>query len=116
MARRSAAGSTGSSQAATPSTFAIGDTIKVGDNMLFTVTGVKDNVASGNEFETAKNGQFLVAAVSLQNKGTKASTISSLVSFELRDDTGQSYTETVISSAPRLRMARSPLATSWPAG
>ncbi len=96
----SGGGSTGTSQSATPSKFAVGDTIKVGDNMLFSVTGVKDNVASGNQFETPKNGQFLVVNVSLQNKGTQPSTISSLVSFELRDENGQSYTETILNFGP----------------
>ncbi len=82
-----------------PTVFAVGQVIKVGDNLLFTVTSVQAPFDSGNEFETATKGQYLAVAVSLQNNGSKEVRIYSPVSFSLRDGTGQTYDETIVSSA-----------------
>jgi hypothetical protein len=68
---------------------------------MYTVTQVKAPFDSGNEFETPQNGQYLVAYVTLENKTSKSITVSSVISFELRDDTGQSYNETILSAAPK---------------
>lgn len=84
-----------------PTSFRVGDQIKVGNSMLLTATGVQAPVDSGNEFITPKNGQFMTVMVSMQNVSGQPQQVSSIVSFELRDDTGQSYTETFLPDAPK---------------
>jgi hypothetical protein len=95
--------SPGSSSAAqqAPSTYKVGDLIKVGDGLMYSVTGVQAPFDSGNQFETPAKGQFMVVTVSLENKTSKTISVSSLISWELRDDSGQSYNETILSAAPK---------------
>ncbi len=101
----SSAGSSPSAQAtkalAAPTNFKVGDQIKVGDTIMLTVTQVQAPVDAGNEFINPKNGQFMTVMVSLQNVSTKPQLVSSLINFELRDDSGQSYTETLLPNAPK---------------
>lgn len=93
---------TGATKApAAQTTFKVGDQIKVGNTMLLTVTGVQAPVDSGNQFITPKNGQFMTVMVSLQNVSNQPQNVSSAISFELRDDTGQSYNETFLPDAPK---------------
>jgi hypothetical protein len=68
---------------------------------MYTVTGVSAPFDPGNEFEKPTNGQFMVVQVLLENKTSKSITVSSFISWSLRDDGGQSYSETIISSAPK---------------
>lgn len=86
---------------AAPTTFKVGDQIKVGNAILLTVSGVQAPVDPGNQYITAKNGQFMTVAVSIQNVSSQPQSVSSAVSFELRDDTGQSYNETFLPNAPK---------------
>jgi len=83
-----------------PTTFKVGDVIKDGD-LQVTVTKVQAPFQSTNEFEKPANGQYLVASVSMENTGAKPATVSSMLSFELRDTDGQTYNETIVSSAPK---------------
>jgi len=83
-----------------PSTFKVGDVIKDGD-LQVTVTKVDAPFKTTNEFEKPEKGQFLVASVSMENTGSKPATVSSMLSFELRDSDGQSYNETIVSNAPK---------------
>jgi Domain of unknown function (DUF4352) len=86
---------------AAPSSFKVGDLIKVGNTMLLTVTQVQAPVDSGNEFITPQKGQFMTVMVSMQNVSGKDQTVSSMVSFDLRDQSGQAYSETILPNAPK---------------
>jgi hypothetical protein len=79
----------------------VGDVIKVGDGLMYTVVNVKAPFDSGNEFDQPSNGQFMVVQVSLENKTSKSVNVSSALNWELRDDSGQSYTETIVVNAPK---------------
>lgn len=79
--------------------FQVGQTVKVGNTLLFTVTGVQSS--GGTEFETPQNGQYLIVDVAFQNVSSQSQSVSSILSFELRDGTGQSYNETILTSAPK---------------
>lgn len=89
----------GSSPSGEAQTFGVGQAIKVGDALIFTVTRVTSS--AGSEFERPTHGQYLIVAVAFQNNEAKPNTVSSLASFELRDATGQSYTESIYSGAPK---------------
>jgi Domain of unknown function (DUF4352) len=90
----------GSGTAAAASTFKVGNRIKVGtDNYFFTVTGVQSS--AGTDFEKPSKGQYLIVNVSFDNQSGKSQTVSSIASFELRDDAGQSYSETIFTDAPK---------------
>lgn len=70
-------------------TFAIGDIIEVGDLML-TVNEVTS--PPGDEFSKPDDGnKFVVVDVTLENKGTEAKGISSMMQMYLKDATGQKY-------------------------
>lgn len=99
-AAKPSAASQASAKPSGPTTFKVGDVIKAGDLQL-TVTKVDAPFNSSNQFIKPKNGQFLVVSVSMQNTGTKSTNVSSMLSFELRDDAGQSYTETIVPDAPK---------------
>jgi uncharacterized protein DUF4352 len=85
---------------ATTSVFTVGQTIKLGDNLMYTVTSVTAPYVSTNQFDVSKNGQFLAVAVTFQNNGAKEVRISGLISFSLRDGNGQSYDEAFVADAP----------------
>lgn len=86
--------------ARSPQVFKVGDLIKVGD-LVLTVTGVQAPIKSGNEFIQPAKGRFLVVSILVENHGAKAAAISSIANFELRDDGGQSYTETIVPDASK---------------
>jgi hypothetical protein len=88
------------SNAPASSVFAVGQVIKTGDNLLYTVTSVTAPFISTNEFDVPKNGQFLAVAVTFQNNGSKEVRITGLLSFTLRDGNGQSYDEAFVADAP----------------
>jgi hypothetical protein len=69
--------------------FAIGDIIEVGD-LTLTVNEVTS--PPGNEFNKPDEGnKFVVIDVTLENKGTEAEGISSMMQMHLKDATGQIY-------------------------
>jgi hypothetical protein len=86
---------------AAPASFKVGDQINVGNTMLLAVTQIQAPVNSGNQFLSPKSGQFMKVMVSLQNVSSKPEDVSSAISFEMRDDSGQSYTETLLPDAPK---------------
>ena len=71
----------------------------LGDSLLFKV----DSVASsaGTDFEKPAKGQFLIVHVTVTNNGKSPVNVSSALSFELRDDAGESYPETFLTTAPK---------------
>ena len=78
----------------------VGDRIKIGDkNFFFTVTGVQ--TSAGTDFEKPSKGQYLIVSVTFDNQSGAVENVSSAISFELRDGTGQSYTETILTTAPK---------------
>ena len=89
----------GGPAAAAPTSFKVGDTIKVGDNLMYTVSGVTAPYDSGNEFDVATKGQFMLVTVTFLNNGAKSVNVSSALSFTLHDATGQTYTETIVVGA-----------------
>jgi hypothetical protein len=98
-------GSSGEKVTSTPSaaakvqSFNVGDTIKVGDNLLFKVDSVDSS--AGDQFQTPTKGQYLIVHVTMTNNGKSSVNVSSAISFELRDDTGESFTETILTTAPK---------------
>ena len=85
--------STGSSQ---QQHFKVGDQVKVGDTFVVTVISVK--TSKGDQFIKPKSGNtFLVVDVTIKNASKAEQNVSSLLSFERKDGTGQKYTETILS-------------------
>lgn len=95
-------GSKGSSAAtatsAAPQHFKVGDQVKVGSTYIVTVNSVK--ASQGGEFDQPKAGnQYMIVDVTVQNVSSKEQDFSSLLSFTLKDSTGQKYDQTFISGA-----------------
>lgn len=90
---------TGGSPSGSPQTFAVGDAIRVGGDLVLRVTGVTSS--PGNEVEHPQHGQFLIVAVSFENQSSQPVAISSALSFDLRDSSGQGFTETIFTAAPK---------------
>jgi hypothetical protein len=85
--------STGSSQ---QQHFKVGDQVKVGDTFVVTVNSVK--TSKGDQFIKPKSGNmFFVVDVTIKNASKAEQNVSSLLSFEMKDGTGQKYTETILS-------------------
>lgn len=78
-------------------TFKVGDQVAVNDVVLV-VNGATSSV--GSEYQKPTAGQYLLVAVSLQNTGATPVRVSSVLNFELRDDTGQTYNMTFLSGVP----------------
>jgi uncharacterized protein DUF4352 len=78
--------------------FKVGDQVKVGDTYIVTVNSFKTN--AGDSFFKPKAGNtFVVVDASIKNVSSQEKNISSLLQFNLKDSTGQKYTETIISGA-----------------
>jgi len=76
--------------------FSIGQQVKVGDSIVFTVNSF--TALPAGQFEQPSPGnEFLDVNVTVQNVGTTSQTVSSALNFDLRDGTGQKYTETIYS-------------------
>jgi len=77
-----------------PSTHNVGAPVVVSDTWTVTVNSVKKS--SGSEFTTPKSGDtFIVVDVTLKNTSSSNQGVSSLGMFNLKDSTGQQYTETI---------------------
>lgn len=73
------------------SDFKIGDTVKLGDWQV-KVYGVQDPFVSDNEFLTpAPGNRQVVVDTEVTNKSDKSQIVSSVMCFELRDETNRSY-------------------------
>jgi hypothetical protein len=78
-----------------PSTFHVGDTIKLGDWEVI-VHGVTDPLESTNQYLKPKAGNRWVGVdTEVKNNSGKPAMVSSLVCFELQDDKNQSYSITI---------------------
>jgi hypothetical protein len=74
--------------------FAVGQVVKVGDIWNVTVNSVKKS--AGDEFSKPKSGNtYLIVDLTMKNISSQEQEVSSLVSFNLQDTTGQRYTETI---------------------
>lgn len=73
---------------------AIGQPVSVG-NLTLTVNSAMP-VASDSEFITPDHAQFLLVHVTVENMGSSETTISSF-DFDLRDETGQTYSVSYLS-------------------
>lgn len=76
----------------------VGDQVAL-DGWTVTVNGV--TTSSGDDFDQPKAGNtFLLIDVTVVNGTGQAQTFSSLLSFTLKDSTGQKYDQTIVTSAP----------------
>jgi hypothetical protein len=76
--------------------YKVGQQVKVGSDYIVTVNGV--TTSQGDDFTKPKSGNtFLVVDVTLKNTSGKSQDVSSLISFDLKDSTGQKYTATFLS-------------------
>ena len=72
----------------------IGKPVQVGDTWVVTVNSVKTN--AGSEFSQPKNGNtYVVVDITLKNISSSNQTVSSLMMFSMKDQTGQGYTQTI---------------------
>ncbi len=77
--------------------FAVGDIIEIGD-LTITVNEVTN--PPGDSFNKPDEGKvFVVVDVTIQNRGSEAASISSLLQMSLKDDTGQVYDLDLMASA-----------------
>ena len=77
-----------------PQVNTIGKPVQVGDTWVVTVNSVKTN--TGSEFSQPKSGNtYVVVDVTLKNISSSNQDVSSLSMFNLKDATGQQYTEAI---------------------
>ena len=75
--------------------FKVGDQVKVGDTFVVTVNSVK--TSQGDDITAPKSGNtFLIVDVTVKNVSSQSQDISSELNFDLKDATGQTYTETIV--------------------
>lgn len=87
----------GNTSTSTSSTkhFKVGDQVKVGDTYVVTVNSVK--TSQGDDITQPKSGNtFLIVDVTIKNVSNQSQDISSELNFDLKDSTGQKYTETIV--------------------
>lgn len=81
-----------------PQTYKIGQLVAL-SGWDITVNSAKKS--TGDDISKPKEGDiYLEISVTLQNTTTTTQSVSSLISFKLADSTGQSYSETIVTSAP----------------
>lgn len=87
-------GQGGAEQGPAQETFAIGDTVKLGD-LQYTVHGVRE--VEGNEvFKPDEGKKWVAVEVTVENVGSEAQMVSSMAGFSLTDSDGYNYTPTVL--------------------
>jgi hypothetical protein len=79
--------------------FAVGQVVKVGDTWNVTVNSAKTSKGSGFSTPQKAGDVFLVFSITVKNLSSQEQTISSALSFNLLDSTGQKYTETIYPDA-----------------
>jgi len=80
-------------------TFKVGDVVTVGTNWQVTVNNVK--TSTGDDVTQPKAGNtFFEVSVTLKNISSQEQNVSSLIFWSLKDNTGQKYDETIVTSAP----------------
>lgn len=91
-------GSSSNSSSSAAKHFKVGDQVNVGNTWVVTVNSVK--TSQGDEFTQPKAGNtYVVVDVTLKNTSSQEQNVSSLLSFSLKDSTGQKYDETIITGA-----------------
>lgn len=96
---------TQASQPTTAPTSAASGTHKVGETVSIDNWTVKVNSAktsSGGQFDSPQHAGdiFLEISVTVTNNTGSSQTLSSLLSFTLKDDSGQRYNESIVTDAP----------------
>ncbi len=77
-----------------PSGNTIGKAVQVGNTWIVTINSVK--TSPGSDFTKPKSGNtFVVVDVTVKNISSSNQTVSSLLMFNLKDATGQQYTEAI---------------------
>jgi hypothetical protein len=87
-----------SGQQDTGQVFAVGDEVKLGD-WTVTVIGVTDPYPPTNQFNTPQ-GRFVGIDTSVKNNSGEPAAVSSLLCFDLRDSTGQTFTQAFVVDGP----------------
>jgi hypothetical protein len=77
-----------------PKHFKAGQQVKVGDTWLVTINSVTTKAGTDIDQPGAGN-HYLVIDVTLKNTSSQEQDLSSLLSFTLKDSTGQKYDETI---------------------
>ena len=91
--------STTSTSAANTAHFKLGDTSNVGSYWQATINSFK--AVPGSDFDQPKSGnRFIAVDITVKNTSTASHILSGLVSFSLKDSTGQKYTETFVTGLP----------------
>ncbi len=87
----------GSSSASSSAThFKVGDQVKVGDTWVVTVNSAK--LHGPTEIDQPKAGDtYLVIDITFKNVSSQEQNLSSLLQLSLKDSTGQTYDETIVS-------------------
>ncbi|WP_424805108.1 DUF4352 domain-containing protein [Rhodococcus sp. 27YEA15] len=87
------------SSSAPAAAFGVGDVVELGDWRV-QVHGVVDPYVSTNDFITpAAGNRYVVVDTEVTNNGSKPSTVSSIMCFELQDSTNKSYNMTITGSS-----------------
>jgi flagellar basal body-associated protein FliL len=74
--------------------FAVGQVVKVDDTWNVTVNSVK--TSQGDQISVPKSGNtYIIIDLSMKNISAQEQDVSSLISFNLLDSTGQKYTEAI---------------------
>lgn len=78
----------------TSQTYTVGQSVQVGDTWVVTLNKV--STTSGDDINTPQSGNtFLVANVTLKNTSSDTQPASSLGMFSLKDNSGQTYEQTI---------------------
>lgn len=78
--------------------FRVGDVAKVGNTWQVTINSVK--TSKGDDINKPQKGEYLMLDVTAKNISNKEQNIFSFASFQLTDNTGMAYTETVNTNVP----------------
>lgn len=101
----SGSSNTGSSQkssstpAPTTQHFKVGQTVKVGNTWQLVINSVKTSQGDSMDQPQKSGDVFLLVDVSMTNISSQEQDASSLMMWNLRDNTGQQYTETITTFA-----------------
>lgn len=87
-----------SSSSSTAKHFKVGDQVKVGDTWVVTINSAK--LHGPTEFDQPKAGDtYLVVDITFKNVSSEEQNLSSLLQMDLKDATGQKYTDAIVGFA-----------------
>lgn len=75
--------------------YQVGDQVKTG-TWVVTINSVKTSKGDG-QFNVPKNGEFVIVDISFKNLDTKSDTLSSILQYTFKDESGQEYDNTFVS-------------------